>query len=562
MASSTLFMQKVKVNRGQLILSLLIILSAVLAACGSGGTTSTTSNKNSTLVLQANQSGDYPKNYNPYSGSVIGGTQGLIYETLLSYNRLDGSIKPWLASDYKVASDATSVTFTIRKGVKWSDGQALTSDDVVFTLQLIQKYQGLDVNGMDSYIKSVVAPDASTVAVTLTKPYFPILWYLGGQTYIVPRHTWSKIKGDPSQYGDPDPIGTGPYVTKNFTPQLVTLTKNKNYWQPGKPEVTTIKIPAFNSNSGVELALEHGQIDWTNLYIQNVEKSFVARSKDYHYWYPTSDIVYLYLNLKKAPFNQLAVRQAISAAIDRDQLNTAGEGGYEPAATPTGLLPTNSSYLLPEYKGLKFTYNPSQTASTLESIGYTKGSDGIYQKNGKQLAFNLNVVSGFTDWINDAQLMSRSLNKAGMKVTVNTIDYNTYYNNLQLGDYDTAMLWTNPGPTPYYLYNALLGSTNTAPIGQLAASNYERWSDPATDKLLNQYSSTTDKTVQMQAIQGLQKILVEQLPSIPLTYEPYWYQYSTAKFTGWPTQSNPYAAPGTAEYPDIEYVILNLHPVN
>ena len=125
-----------------------------------------------------------------------------------------------------------------------------------------------------------------------------------------------------------------------------------------------------------------------------------------------------------------------------------------------------------------------------------------------------------------------------------------------------AMLWTNPGPTPYFLYDALLRSTNSAPIGQPASSNYQRWMDPNTDALLNQYATSTDPAVQKQAIIGLEKIMVEQLPSIPLTNEPYWYQYNTSKFVGWPDQQHPFAAPGTANYPDIEYVVLNLHPAD
>jgi len=83
--------------------------------------------------------------------------------------------------------------------------------------------------------------------------------------------------------------------------------------------------------------------------------------------------------------------------------------------------------------------------------------------------------------------------------------------------------------------------------------------DPNTDALLNQYATSTDPAVQKQAIIGLEKIMVEQLPSIPLTNEPYWYQYNTSKFVGWPDQQHPFAAPGTANYPDIEYVVLNLH---
>ncbi|TMB83775.1 MAG: ABC transporter substrate-binding protein, partial [Chloroflexi bacterium] len=504
------------------------------------------------------------RNFNPYNPSVISGTPGLIYETLLYFNRLDGSVKPWLASSYERSSDATSITFHLRKGVVWSDGQPFTSDDVVFTLGLLKKYSAMDLSSITPFIKTVSAPDANTVQVTLDKPFYPLLWYLGGQTYILPKHVWSSVKGDGSQYADPNPVGTGPYLVKSFTPQLVVLSKNPKFWQPGKPEVTELKIPSFNSNTSAELALQKGQIDWTNLYIPNIQKTYINLDPQHnHYWFPASDIVMLFMPLSKYPFNLLPVRQAISSAIDRSKLDSLGESGYEPPAHPTGLLPYNKDYMAPEYADLKFTQDPAKSEQLLQGAGFTKGSDGIYaDKNGKKLSFNLNVVSGYTDWITDCQLMATELKAVGIKVNVNVIAFDAYYNALQNGTYDMALLWTNPGPTPYYLYDALLRSTNSAPIGQPASSNYERWNDPNTDALLNQYATSTDPTVQKQAIIGLEKIMVEQMPSIPLMDEPYWYQYNTSKFVGWPDQQHPFAAPGTATYPDIEYVVLNLHPAD
>ncbi|TMD62616.1 MAG: ABC transporter substrate-binding protein [Chloroflexi bacterium] len=553
-----------KARKGMLLLSFLMIFTIVLAACG--GTSSTTHkvNKNSSLTLLGNAGGDYPRNFNPYNPSVISGTPGLIYETLLYFNRLDGSTKPWLASSYDRSSDATSITFHLRQGVQWSDGQPFTSDDVVFTLDLLKKYPAMDVSSIIPSIKTVSAPDANTVQVTLNKPFYPILWYLGGQTYILPKHVWSSVKGDGSQYADPNPVGTGPYLVKSFTPQLVILSKNPKYWQPGKPEVNELKIPSFNSNTSAELALQKGQIDWTNLYIPNIQKTYINLDPQHnHYWFPASDIVMLFMPLTKYPFNLLPVRQAISSALDRSKLDQLGESGYEPPAHPTGLLPFNKDYMAPEYAGLKFTQDPAKSEQLLQGAGFTKGSDGIYaDKNGKKLSFNLNVVSGYTDWITDCQLMATELQAVGIKVNVNVIAFDAYYNALQNGTYDMALLWTNPGPTPYYLYDALLRSTNSAPIGQPASSNYERWNDPNTDALLNQYASSTDPTVQKQAIISIEKIMVEQMPSIPLMDEPYWYQYNTSKFVGWPDQQHPYAAPGSATYPDIEFVVLNLHPAD
>jgi peptide/nickel transport system substrate-binding protein len=557
-----LFAQRKKA--AMMLLSSLLLLSVVLAACGGTATSKPKrpAHPNS-LTMLANEQDAYTRNFNPYSPGVISGTQGLIYETLLNINRLDGSIKPWLASSYELASDAQSITFHLRQGVTWSDGQPFTSDDVVFTFKLIQKNPSIDLTGIDAALKDVSALDASTVRVTLSKPFNPIVWILGGQVFILPKHTWSGVKGDPSQYADPNPVGTGPYIVKSFTPQLVDLAKNPNFWQPGKPQVDEVKIPAYSSNDSAQLALQHGDIDWTNLFIPNLDKTYVALDKQHnHYWFPSSDDVMLYLNLARAPFNDLQVRKAISLALNRETISKLGEAGYEPPANPTGLVGESiKSYIDPQFANMQFTQNTAQAGQTLESDGWTKGADGFYAKNGKQLAFSIIVVSGYTDYVADCQVMVKDLQAAGINATVNAMSTDAFNNALQNGHYDAGILWTNPGPTPYYIYDGLLRSTNSAPIGQTAPSNYERWMDPATDKLLNQYAASTDPNVQKQALYGLQQIMVEQLPSIPLTAEPYWYEYSTAKFVGWPDEQHPYAAPGTAVYPDIEYVLLNLQPV-
>jgi peptide/nickel transport system substrate-binding protein len=551
-----------KIKQGTFWLSFLTILVVVLAACG--GSNSTTQLKRpahpNSLTILANEQDAYTQNFNPYSPGLITGTQGLIYEPLLNVNRLDGTVKPWLASSYEQASDAQSITFHLRQGVTWSDGQPFTSDDVVFTLNLILKNSSIDLTGIGAAVKSVSAPDASTVIVTLSKPFNPIVWILGGQVYMLPKHTWSSVKGDPSQYADPNPVGTGPYIVRSFTPQLVDLVKNPKFWQPGKPQVDEVKIPAYSSNESAQLALQKGQIDWTNLFIPALDKTYVALDKQHnHYWFPSSDDVMLYLNLTKAPFNDLQVRKAISFALNRETISKLGEAGYEPPANPTGLVGESiKSYIDPQFASMQFTQNAAQADQTLESDGWIKGSDGFYAKNGKQLAFNIIVVSGYSDYVADCQVMVRDLKAAGINATVSAMSNDAFTNALQNGQYDAGILWTNPGPTPYYIYDGLLRSTNSAPIGQSAPSNYERWMDPATDKLLDQYASSTDPQVQKQALDGLQQIMVNQLPSIPLTAEPYWYEYSTAKFVGWPDAQHPYSSP---DYHDLEYVLVNLQPV-
>jgi peptide/nickel transport system substrate-binding protein len=553
--------RKTKIQTKTAVFSLLALFLILLAACGQGSSTSTTP-KNSVLNVVPSPKGDFTNGFTPFSGSALYGSQGMIYETLLFFNRMNGDVKPWLAQSYAFSSDAKTLTFHLRTDVKWSDGQAFTADDVVFTLNLLKQYPAADLNIIWQYIQQVQNSDSSTVVVTLKQPYTPVLWYLAGQTYIVSKHEYANV-GDPTKFADVNPIGTGPFMLKSFSPQLIDLKKNPTYWQPGKPAVNEIRYPSFNSNTSAELLLQRGDVDWTGLFTPNIQQTYVSKDPAHnHYWFPSRNIVMLYLNTAKAPFNQLAVRQAISSAIDRDKIYKIAESNYEPVSSPTGLvLPANQSNLDSAYANTSFSLDTSKSAQLLSSAGFTKGSDGIYaDKSGKKLSFSINVVTGWTDWVTADQIISTNLKAIGIDARVNSISFNSYFSALQMGTFDMAISWTNPGPTPFFLYDSLLNSTNSAAIGKQANSNWERWMDPNTDKMLAQYATTTDSSLQQQALNGLQQIMVEQLPSIPLVYGATWYEYSTRNFTGWPNANNAYASPAPFDFPDAAVVALNLTP--
>lgn len=552
--------------RHRRVYALLLIIAAVtmlLSACGTAnnGSGNNGNKYGGTITSVPSPKGPWTRNYNPFAGGTLYGSQGMIYETLLFFNRQDGSIKPWLASSYKWNADGTNVTFTLQKDVKWSDGTAFTSDDVVFTLNLLRQYPAIDAGALWQAISSVSNPDPSTVSVTFKAPSAPILWYLGGQTWIVPQHLWKSV--DPTTFTDENPIGTGPFTLKSFTPQLYVLAKNKNYWQPGKPYIDAINYPAYTSNTSADLLLSSGNVDWTGLFTPDIKKTFVERDPaNNRYWFPPSNVVMLYLNTAKAPFNDVKVRQALSVAIDRTDIANTAESGYTVPASPTGLiLPPNKDYLAPEYANASFgPPDAAKAGQLLESAGFKKGADGIYaDASGKKLAFNINVVTGWTDWVTTDQIISKNFKAAGIDAKVNAVTFNDYFAALQQGTFDTAISWTNPGPTPYYHLNSFMLGANSAPIGKQAASNFERWEDPATDQLLRQYASTTDPNAQKQAIYGLQKIMVEQVPSIPLFYGPQWYEYSTKNVVGWPDENNQYAVPSPYAVPDAAIVALNLH---
>ena len=551
-------------RKNTVLLSFLLVLILALSACGAANKTSGTGSKyGGVLTVVPGPYGNFTDNFAVYAPGGNVGTLGMIYETLLYFNRETGQVSPWLASSYQLASDAKSITFTIRQGVKWSDGQPFTAQDVVFTLNYMKQYPAIDTNALWQTISSVTSPDANTVQVSFKQASSSMLWYLGGQTYIVPQHIWQSVS-DPATNANAKPIGTGPFTLKSFSPQLYVLGRNTNYWQPGKPYINEIHYPALNSNTSADLVLSQGSLDWAGLFTPNIQQTFVNRDPAHNkYWFPPSGLTVLYLNLTKAPFNDLAVRQAISLAVDRQQMSQKGEDGYQQVANPTGLLmPNFQSYLDPSYANATFSVDTAKAMSTLQSAGYTKGSDGIFAKNGQKLSFNMNVVSGWTDWVTDVQIMASNLKAIGMNVNVNAISYNSYYNALQNGTFDTSISWTANGPTPYFTYYGMMSSAESAAVGKAAAQNWERWNNSQTDTLLSQYASTADQNAQKQAIQSLEKYVVDQVPVVPLIYGSTWYEYSTARFTGWPDQNNTYAVPAPWSYPDDGVVAQNLHPVS
>lgn len=552
---------KTKAHTGALLCSMLVIFGMLCSACGGSAPASHT-NPNTPLTIVGGPGGDYSVAFSPYTaGSVSPGAQGLIYETLLMPNELNGTLSPWLASSYSFSSDAKTLTFHIRQNVKWSDGQPFTANDVAFSFNLLKQYPAADTSSLWSTLRSVTATDQYTVTMVLQHAYSPFLYY-AGKTFIVPQHIFSTV-GDPTKYTNPKPVGTGPYVLKSFTPQLVTLQKNPSYWGTA-PQVNILRFPAYDSNNSVELDLDRGNIDWAGVFTPNIQKTYVNRDPShFHYWFPASSTTLLYLNLARSPFNQLAVRQAISLALDRQKMTTVGESGYSTLPSPTGLvLPNQQSYLASAYSNQLMNNTDITKANQLmQSAGLTKGSDGIYVgKDGKKLSFSIIGVTGWTDEITNDQIMAQDLKQIGMNVTVNAISYNNYFNDLQMGNFDMALNGSTNGITPFYFYDALLNSKDTAPIGQQASTNWERWQNPTTDNLLSQYTATTNLTQQKQIITQLEQVMVDQIPAVPLFYGVYFYEYSTAHFTGWPDKSNPYAVPAPWAAPDYESIILHLKP--
>ena len=505
--------------------------------------------------------GPFSDNFNPYSSTSQAAGDGaisLIYEPLLQFNLLKtNAITPWLATSYSFSNGGRTLTFDIRKGVKFSDGTPMTSADVAFTYKMIISHPAINTTGLDP--TSVTAPTPTTVVLNFKKPeYTNLINY--AQIAVVPEHIWKSV--NPVTFTNTKPVGTGPYTLASFSSQSFTLKRNPGYWQRGEPKIEQLVYPGYDSNSA---ALSNfTAADWSGLFEPNVQKLYVdpAAPGSHHYWFAPIASNVLLPNLDKYPLNLVDVRKAISMAMNRQTINKDGEDGYEPAVSNlAGIIPTQANELDTSIPGMQPTYNVGRAKSLLAAAGLKKGPGGFLESpTGKPIHLTLVVPSAFTDWVADTTPISQELRAVGLNVTVDSVAVSTWVSDMATGNFDLTINGGSAGPTAYQEYNNWLNSAFSAPLGKTAASNYERFNSPAADADLAAYASTDNPAQQAKALDKLEAIMVDQLPVIPILYGVAWDEYSTASVTGWPDAANPYEAAAPYLRPGDEVIILHLRP--
>jgi peptide/nickel transport system substrate-binding protein len=357
-------------------------------------------------------------------------------------------------------------------------------------------------------------------------------------------------------------------MLSSFSPEGFTLTKNPNYWQ--SVPVSKVYFPVYTSNTGALNALFSGQITWTGNYIPGLQKNFVNTAPAYHhFWEAAGGTNSLMPNLTKWPGNQLAVRQAISAALDRTTIAAEGEAGLEsPVLNSTGLtLPTFAPWSGPVASmTVSATANIAAAKQILTKAGFTMGSNGFFQKGGQTVAMTLIDPSSYTDYAQDDALVAQQLRAAGMDVTFQGLSVNAWNADVASGDFQLTMHWSNGGITPYNMYQGWLDSSLAS--GSTATGDYERLNNPAMDADLAKVSGDSTTSAQAQDLVPLEQYVAANLPVIPTTAAADWFEYNSQHFTGWPTQQNPYDSgqpsgnnngPGTGS---DEVVVLRLKPVS
>jgi len=509
-----------------------------------------------------------PKTFNPMAASpdfptsVQQGNQPqYIYESLLRFNLLDGSLSPGLAKELQQPDDNTFV-LPLQDGTKWSDGSDLTADDVAFTFEL-GKTAPVTFATLWQYIDSVKATDPRTVEFKVkSKPYNPIIVKnFIASVAIVPKAVFGSISPDKiSSETNLKPIGSGPFLLDKYDQTQVNLKRNDNYWGKtafGTPPMTTINHPIFKSNNDGDLKLESGEIDVSQQFTAQIWKmwesgkpvSTWSKQKPYHV---PGTIPFLIFNLNKKGLDNPKVRLAIAYSIDYANIATTAMSDYSDPASASLIVPKgyeSKFYDAAAVQAEGWKFDPAKAKDILENdLKAKKGSDGIYElPDGTKLGgWKLITPTGWTDWNTACEIVAKSVKEVGIDISTEFPQAPTAISRWQNGDFDLCMnSYTGVSPaSPWIRFRDALDDRGVPDAGKAAFWNYGRFKNPEVAALLDAAAGAKSDAEAKTAYAALDKIYRENVPAVPLMYRPLsFYEFNASNWENFPTEENPYAPP-------------------
>ncbi|BCJ62329.1 ABC transporter substrate-binding protein [Micromonospora endophytica] len=453
-------------------------------------------------VLNAAIGGE-PDQLDPHKTSAYYSFQVLenVYDTLVEPDA-NLEMKPALATEWSTSDDQLTWTFTLRQGLKFSDGSPLTAEDVVYSYTRI-----IDEKLNNAYrfatVKSVTAPDPTTVVVTLSAPTPNLLANLGGFKGVAIVQKANVESGEITT----KPIGSGPFALGSYTSgDNISLVRNDNYWGE-QPKLDGVRF-TFVSDPTVALQnLRGGEVQWTD----NLPPQQVPALRDGDdptvQSVPSSDYWYLALNQARKPYDDVNVRRAVAFALDREAITKAAKFGL--ATVNQTAIPQNSAFY---YEYAPYRHDPNQARQLLDQAGVSG------------LTMDLMVTSEYPETVTAAQVIASQLEAIGVTVKIRTLDFAQWLDEQSSGKFDAFMLgWLgNIDPDEFYYAQHHSGGT----------FNFHKYANPAVDRLLDQARTETD--------QGARKQQYEQVAKQIVDDASYIYLYNPDVAQGWSRQVSGY----------------------
>lgn len=534
---------------------------SALAGCAAGGAPEGSSG--AALTIAKPDGAISTESNNPYLGDSSASKYGygkVVFESLALLNPTgDLGTTPWLAESVEWNDDYTQLTATARSGVKWSDGEDFTAEDIAFSFQQVLDGKLNDTNAFD--LKGV-AVDGDTVTIDFNSSkytqqarvlHFPI----------VPEHIWKDIE-DPNTdplTGEGQAVGTGPYVMDSWTTESVTLAANADYWG-GDLAVPELHYVSYGDNAALTTALATGEADWAQAFIPQIEDSYLSADPDNKFLAsPTAGAGTLFLNLQTKPFNDPALRQALAWTIDRQAyVDIAREGASEAIWSVTGLGTLLEDEIIPEYSGQEYAVDVEKARQLLTDAGYTWQGEALTDPDGEAVSFSISVPAGWSDWNTEQALIAEELKEGlGIEVKVDQPDWGGWDAARQEGTFQAIIHWLEDTGNAYGLYISTMDPKWI--VDGKAAFNFGRFDDPAVTEALNTYANASSDDDRSAALAVIQKAFVENVPAIPLGAHPLLGEFNTRNYEGWPSETDQYASADPTQ-PAIVQILTKLKPAN
>ena len=501
-----------------------------------------------TLYMSGNQWS--PNNdLNPAKNwDYITGLVGFAYETPFRYDPLKDTFIPWLATSGKWTSK-TTFSMTIRKNVKWTDGQALKPSDVKYSFDLakISTHPQLAL-WTDTGLKSTKVSGQNVIFTFSGTPGYQQFDFYRFNVAIVPQHIFKNYSQTDITTGNLEKgkiVGTGPYIYQSGVgaqSQTVVWRKNLNWWARkalGLNPAPRYIVDIHNASNAAALAnFKAGNIDLFNNYapkaaITGNVKTYFGKAP-YHLGANTT---WLFPNTTRKPMNDRTFRRALAYSINMGQIIDKAYQGLVQKASPTGLLPIWSKWV--DQRAVEqwgFSYNANRAKAILAGNGYRdRNGDGFVEnKDGSTIDLKIICPNGWSDWMTAIQIIANSAKAVGIKVTPAYPEYATLVDDRGHARYDLLLgndrQYSNTPWTYYqYIYQLPIKENQTT-------TNYERYvSQKAWDmtKVLDKIPSGNTSAYKLQ-MSRLQRVFMQDLPAIPLWYNGMWAMFSTKYWTNWP----------------------------
>jgi peptide/nickel transport system substrate-binding protein len=436
-----------------------------------------------------------------------------VYDTL-AWKDANGNFIPLLATSWKQVQNGSAWDIQLRKGVKWSDGQPFTAQDVAFTFQYMT--QGPGKNTSDAFGHAVTSwqvVNPNEIILSTGQPFGGFDEMILGLIHILPQHIWQSVT-DPNSFKTPQSyIGTGPYdlVSADPTTGSYQFTARSGYFM-GQPMVRQVQfIPAPTDQLA---ALKNGDIDMAQIPQGSAPASYQQfQSGDFavvkgHGVTVTS----IYFNFDHGfPYNNLDFRQALAYGVDRNQIIQRALFGNAELASYGGLPPSDRW----SAKGLQsYPYDLNKAKSLLDQAGLKVVNGARTLPNGQPFTPNIVLSSTFNTSV--AAIIKEDLLALGINATFQTLDNASAGKAQSQGRYDIALVSTGPGVDPIDLSRVYMSNSNPVP-GSWTVHGYD---NPQYDQLYNEQKATADPTKRMQIVTQMEQITAHDVPKVDL-YSPY-----------------------------------------